>query len=86
VFALHAAYPNPFAAATTIGYDLPEATQVTIEVYDAVGRRVATLVDAEQAAGRYEAAWDARSLASGVYLYRIQAGSYAKTMKVSLVR
>ena len=86
VFALHAAYPNPFASATTIAYDLPEATHVTIEVYDAVGRRVATLVDAEQAIGRYEAQWDARSLASGVYLYRIQAGTYSKTLKMSLVR
>ena len=59
---------------------------MTIAVYDAVGRRVATLVDAEQAVGRYTAEWDASSLASGVYLYRMTAGSYTKTLKVSLVR
>ncbi len=86
VFALEAAYPNPFARGTTIGYAVPEAAHVTIAVYDAVGRRVATLVDAEQAVGRYTAEWDASSLASGVYLYRMTAGSYTKTLKVSLVR
>ncbi len=86
VFTLEAAYPNPFTGSTSIQYTLPEAAYVTVEVYDAVGRRVATLVDAEQGVGRYTAEWDARSLASGVYLYRMTAGSFTKTMKVSLVR
>ena len=85
-FALEAAYPNPFSGSTAIQYEVPEATHVTVAVYDAVGRRVAVLVDAEQGVGRYTAEWDARSLASGVYLYRMTAGSFTKTMKVSLVR
>ncbi|MEP0548786.1 MAG: T9SS type A sorting domain-containing protein, partial [Rhodothermales bacterium] len=85
-FALEPAYPNPFAGSTTIRYALPEAARVTVEVYDAVGRRVAVLVDGEMAAGSHEAEWDAASMASGVYLYRMQAGDFTKTLKVSLVR
>jgi hypothetical protein len=85
-FALEPAYPNPFAGATTIRYALPEAARVTVEVYDAVGRRVAVLVDGEVAAGSYAAEWDAASMANGVYLYRMQAGDFTKTLKVSLVR
>ena len=85
-FALEPAYPNPFAGSTTIRYALPEAARVTVEVYDAVGRRVAVLVDGEMAAGSHEAEWDAATMASGVYLYRMQAGDFTKTLKVSLVR
>ncbi len=85
-FALAQNAPNPFVNGTTITYALPEATHVTLEVYDAVGRRVAVLVDEDLVAGRHEATWGAGSMASGVYLYRIQAGDYRKTLKMALVR
>ena len=85
-FALGQNYPNPFASRTTIDYALPEAARVTITVYDAVGRQVAVLVDEDATAGYHTADWDTRGLASGVYLYRIQAGDYTKTRKMSIVR
>jgi hypothetical protein len=85
-FALGQNYPNPFASRTAIAYALPEAAHVRLSVYDAVGRRVAVLVDGEQAAGRYEASFDASGLASGVYVYRLEAGARVATRKLSLVR
>jgi uncharacterized delta-60 repeat protein len=66
-------YPNPFNPSTVISYQLPSAGQVTIKVYDFLGREVALLVNEFKAAGRYEAAFDGSNLASGVYLYSIQA-------------
>jgi len=85
-FALGQNYPNPFASRTTIDYALPQAARVTITVYDAVGRQVAVLVDKDLTSGFHTAEWDTRGLASGVYLYRIQAGDYTKTRKMSIVR
>jgi uncharacterized protein YdeI (BOF family) len=85
-FALGQNFPNPFASSTAIEYALPEAARVTITVYDAVGRRVAVLVDEDLTTGFHRAEWDTRGLASGVYLYRIQAGDFVKTKKMSLVR
>lgn len=86
VFALRQNYPNPFAGRTTVAYDLADAVYVRVEVYDVAGRRVATLVDESQSAGRYEVAWDAQSLPSGVYVYRTAAGSFHETRKTVLVR
>ncbi len=85
-FALDRAYPNPFAGAATIAYELGEAGPVSLRVYDALGREVATLVDAELAAGRYEATLDARGLAAGVYVYRLTSGSETLTGRVTLVK
>ena len=85
-FSLAQNYPNPFASRTVIEYGLPEASHVSVSVYDAVGRLVATLVDGEQAAGYHEAEWNASGVASGVYLYRIQAGSYARTLKMVVMQ
>ncbi len=86
-FALAAAYPNPFLARTAIGYDLPGAAQVELAVYDVTGRRVATLVDEPQAAGRYEAAWNAAGLPSGVYLVRLStSGGDSATQRITLLR
>ena len=86
VFALRQNYPNPFAGRTTIEYDLAVPEAVRIEVYDVTGRRVATLVDETQSAGRYEVAWEADALPSGVYVYRIEAGSFRDMQKTVLVR
>ena len=90
-YALKGNYPNPFNPTTTIAFDLPEATDVRLEVYDMMGRRVATLVDAQLAAGSYESVWDARSdsgtsVASGVYIYRIQAGSFVSVSQMVLLK
>ncbi len=72
-FALSQNYPNPFNPATTIEYALPVDARVTLEVYDVLGRRVAELVNGYVATGYYAAEFDASTLASGVYLYRIKA-------------
>ncbi|MEO0855450.1 MAG: T9SS type A sorting domain-containing protein [Bacteroidota bacterium] len=85
-FALGGNYPNPFNPTTTIRYDLPTTEHVTLEVYDIAGRRVAVLFDGEQAPGFHEVRWDARAFASGVYLYRLQAGSFRATKRMVLMR
>ena len=90
-FALESNYPNPFNPTTTIRFDVPEASDVRLEVYDLMGRRVATLVNGQMAAGRYEATWNARSdagtaVASGIYLYRMQAGSFESVQRMVLMK
>lgn len=85
-FALNQNYPNPFNPVTQIGYDLPEQAVVTIEVFDILGRRVSTLVDEQQAAGRYEVTFDASNLSSGTYIYRIEAGGFVESKQMILVK
>lgn len=80
-------YPNPFNPSTTIGYGVPENGEVTLEVFDMVGRKVATLLNGEQkSAGRYTVNFDASNLASGMYIYRLQAGSSVITKKLTLIK
>ncbi|MDZ4698333.1 MAG: DUF5060 domain-containing protein [Rhodothermales bacterium] len=85
-FSLEANYPNPFNPSTVIRYALPEASVVRLEVFDLTGRSVAVLMDGPQPAGAHEVVFDATTLPSGVYLYRIEAGSFSKTMRMTLVR
>ncbi len=85
-FALGSNYPNPFAQRTTIRYELPEGTPVTLEVFDMMGRRVAVLVNETMPAGEHEVSFDAESsLSSGVYLYSIRAGAYASNRKMTIL-
>jgi len=84
--ALHGNFPNPFARQTTIRYELPQTGPVRLTVYDALGRRVATLVDREQAAGRKAVAFDAGRLASGLYVARLVAESGVRTRRLTVVR
>ena len=86
VIALHPNFPNPFTTYTVIGYDLPEAADVRIVVYDILGRRVATLVDTEQPAGRHRAVFDANRVASGVYVYRLEVGGTLFSNRMVVVR
>jgi len=79
-------YPNPFNPTTTIAYGLPKAAHVELALYDPTGRRVAVLVDADQAAGRQEFTLRADDLASGVYFYRLIAGDYRETRKLVLLK
>ena len=74
--------PNPFSLGTTVRYAVPHDAFVTLKVYDAVGRQVATLVANERRAGSYEMQFDGRNLASGVYFYRLTAGDFRATEKV----
>jgi hypothetical protein len=89
--ALRTNAPNPFSEATTISYQLAERQDVTVAIYDLLGRRVETLVDGPREAGVHRTTWQAtgsggQSLASGVYFCRMEAGAYTGTQKLVLVR
>ncbi|HUI29595.1 MAG TPA: choice-of-anchor D domain-containing protein [Candidatus Acidoferrales bacterium] len=86
VFALHDNYPNPFNPSTKIKYDLPKDVKVTLKVYDVLGKEVATLVDSKQAANYYEVEFDGARYASGVYFYRLIAGTFVQTKKMLLLK
>ena len=79
-------YPNPFNATTTIEFDLPQSSYVTLKVYDLRGREVATLASGSYPAGRYNINWNASKLASGVYVYRLQAGTYSEINRLVLLK
>jgi len=83
-FSLEQNYPNPFNPSTVIGYQLPLTGNVTLKVYDVLGSKVATLVDEYREAGRYEVVFDASNLASGIYIYELQAGSIIQSKKMVL--
>jgi hypothetical protein len=73
--AIYQNYPNPFNPTTTISYDIPENSHVKLSVYDIMGREVANLVNEYKKVGRYEVEWDATDFPSGVYFYKLVAGS-----------
>lgn len=85
-FNLESAYPNPFNPSTTIGYALPRRSHVTLAIFNALGQRVATLINADIDAGYHSMQFNASSLGSGVYFYRMQAGGFADTKKFLLIR
>ncbi len=85
-FALEQNYPNPFNPTTEIKYQISEGSHVTLKVFDMVGREVATLVNEEMTAGNYKATFNSTGLASGVYFYRLGAGSFTRTKKMVLMR
>ena len=79
-------YPNPFNPATIISYSIPETDLVTLKVYDVLGNEVATLVSENKPVGSYEIEFDGSELTSGVYFYRLQAGSFIETKKMILMK
>jgi hypothetical protein len=85
-FKLENPYPNPVATTATFTYVLPEAVWVRLEVYDVLGRRVATLVDEQQAAGTHRVVFNAQQLAGGAYFYQLQAGSHQSAGKMVVMR
>jgi hypothetical protein len=85
-FRLEQNYPNPFNPATTIRFALRERQQVSLVVYDLLGRTIATLIDELLEAGEYSAVFDARGVASGLYIYRIHAGANVKTRRMLLLK
>ncbi len=86
VFSLSQNYPNPFNPTTVIKYSIPEVTNVKLKVFDMLGREIATLVNREQTAGVYNVEFNASNLSSGVYFYRVTAGSFVATKKLLLLK
>jgi hypothetical protein len=85
-FALAQNYPNPFNPTTTITYNLGQASNVKLVVYNTLGKEVATLVNGEKAAGTYKAEFNSNGLASGIYFYKLNAGSYSEVRKMILMK
>lgn len=85
-FKLYANYPNPFNPETIIKYEIPQISNVKIEVFDVLGRVIKVLADEQKTAGRYEIKFDASSLASGIYYYRIKANEFVQTKKMMLIK
>jgi len=90
-YILNQNYPNPFNPVTTLRYDLPEQSDVTITIYNMLGRKVKTLVNPTQDAGFKSMIWDAtndygKPVSAGVYLYQIQAGEFVQTKKMVLLK
>jgi len=85
-FSLSQNYPNPFNPETVIRYKVKATSHVTIKVFDMLGREVATLVNEEKSAGNHSIIFNGRNLASGVYLYKMQAGSFVETKKIIMIK
>ena len=79
-------YPNPFNPSTTISYALPNVGNVTLKVYDVVGREVATILNESLKAGTYEAKFNASKLSSGIYFYQLHTGNLVETKKMILMK
>jgi hypothetical protein len=86
VYKLGQNFPNPFNPSTSIRFDLPKASQVRLTVYNMLGQRVATLADGMWQAGTHQVAFDASSLASGAYIYRLEAGAFMQSRQMLLVK
>lgn len=85
-YAVYQNYPNPFNPSTNIKFDLPASTHVRLTIYDSIGKEVQLLVDDELNAGTHIIQWHAKNLASGIYLYKIEAGNFVKVNKMLLLK
>lgn len=85
-FSLDQNYPNPFNPSTAIRFSVPQRSHVTLSVYDVLGREIRTLIDQEYSTGTYTAHFDASGLPSGIYFYRLTAGSHTSTRKMQLLK
>jgi len=85
-FALNQNYPNPFNTSTVIKYELPHSSDVRIDIFNILGRKVTSLIDRHQPAGHHQAIWNADDFSSSIYFYKIQAGDYTETKKMLLIK
>ena len=85
-YSLYQNYPNPFNPLTTIKFDIPNDGLITLEIFDILGRRIATLINEYRTAGSYDQVFNASSLASGVYVYKLQAGDFISSKKMILLK
>lgn len=85
-FALRQNYPNPFNPSTSIKFDVPVLSNAKLSIYDVTGKELAVLVNQELQAGSYEYNWNASQFASGIYFYRIKAGSFVQTKRMVLIK
>ena len=85
-FSLSAAYPNPFNPVTTLSFELPIGSDVTLSIYNLQGREVSTLISGNMDAGYHTARWNADAYSSGVYFVKMIAGEYVSTQKLMLVK
>ena len=85
-YKLYDNYPNPFNPSTILRYSIPEASFTTINIYDALGKEVSSLVNETKTAGTYEVEFNATDLSSGIYYYTLQAGSFNQTKKMILIK
>ena len=85
-FRLNQNYPNPFNPSTTISFNIPTKSFVTMKVYNNLGREVATIISEEMSAGSYSKQWNASALSSGIYFYRLHAGFFTETKKLVLLK
>ena len=85
-YTLYQNYPNPFNPTTTIKFDLPQATEVNLTVYNILGEKVLTLINGMQEAGYHSVMFNASNLASGTYIYRLQSHNFVQTKKMLLVK
>ena len=86
IYSLHNAYPNPFNSKCKIGFSIPQESRVSIVVFDALGRKVAKLLDKTLPVGEHSVTFDASDLSSGTYFYKMTAGKFARTRQIVLVK
>ena len=86
IISLSQNYPNPFNASTLIRYELPQSSQVKIEIYDLLGRKVTTLYDGEKQAGHHYVIWNTGDFSSGIYFSKLRAGEYSESRKMMLLK
>jgi hypothetical protein len=85
-FSLAQNYPNPFNPTTNISFVIPQANEVRLQIFDMLGRNVGTLLNEQKAAGSHTVRFDGSNLSSGMYIYRIEAGSFTQTRKLMLIK
>ena len=85
-YTLYQNYPNPFNPTTTIKFDLPQAAEVKLAIYNILGEKVVTLADGFLEEGFHSVVFDAKNLASGTYIYRLQTSGFVQTKKMVLMK